>query len=97
VLLLWSILPFIPEERRLNFLVLDEPETNVDQSGLQIFREVLIPKLSQMIPSLVVISTNESLMRPGARVMTVVKKGNQSTLVKGRVKDSDLRSKSSSK
>lgn len=84
LLLALSLLPFIPKERRLNFMILDEPGENLDQGMEQIFRELLIPRLSQIIPSIVVITPKDNLLIPGARVLTVVKKGAQSRLIEGK-------------
>jgi len=76
-----SILPLIPNERRLNLMVLDEPMANMGEARMQLFTESFIPKLSTIVPHLIIISTdNENY--PNANVYTVVKEKGVSTLVK---------------
>lgn len=76
-----SILPLIPNERRLNIMVLDEPMANMGEARMQLFTESFIPKLSTIVPHLIIISTdNENY--PNANVYTVVKEKGVSTLVK---------------
>lgn len=83
LLLLLALLPLVPASRRWDTLILDEPETNMDPGMRSILVKVLLPALNRIIPKIVVISPNESLVPAGARVFTVVKAGSESTLVRG--------------
>jgi DNA repair exonuclease SbcCD ATPase subunit len=78
-----SLLPLIPDRRRMNILVLDEPDANLDPETREIFRDVLIPKLAKIVPSLIIISPNKDIVPQHARVYTVVKDGGTSRLQKG--------------
>lgn len=79
-----SILPFIPKERRFNFMILDEPGENLDAGMLQIFRDVLLPELAKIIPSVVVISPKDEFVTASTRLVTVVKQGAHSRLIEGK-------------
>ena len=81
---LLSVLPLIPRSRRLNFLILDEPEVNLDDGMLQIFRDVLLPELNKLIPSIIVISPKDELVTPSCHLITVVKQGSVSKLIQGK-------------
>lgn len=72
-LFLLSLLPLIPESRRFNILILDEPDANMDSATREVFREVLLPKLAEIVPSVVCISPNSDMIPHQARVVTVVK------------------------
>jgi DNA repair exonuclease SbcCD ATPase subunit len=81
-----ALLPLIPDRRRMNILVLDEPDANMDVETREIFRDSLLPRLAKIVPSLIVISPNSDVVPQHARVFTVVKDKGASKLVKGFVK-----------
>lgn len=56
-----SLMPLIPREKRLNLMVLDEPTNNMGTARLELFVKNFIPKLNQLVPHLVVISTTDEV------------------------------------
>lgn len=78
-----SLLPLIPDSRRMNILVLDEPDANMDPDTREIFRDSLLPRLAKVVPSVVVISPNKDIVPHHSRVFTVVKNKGESRLVEG--------------
>lgn len=56
--LLFAQLEMIPPSKKVNFLFLDEIETNLDEIGIRAFTEVAIPKLKETFPdrSIVLVS-----------------------------------------
>lgn len=80
-----SALPLVPESRRFDTLVLDEPTANLDSDLIEVFRDKLLPKLNKVVPKIVVITPDSQLKTPNANTYTVVKRGNESTLVEGSV------------
>lgn len=83
IVFLLALLPMIPSNRRANILILDEPSANMDTGSLETFRDVILPKLAKIVPSIVVITPNQELVPHNANCYTVVKHGGYSTLVKG--------------
>ncbi len=83
IVFLLSILPMVPDSRRTNLLILDEPTANMDIGSLETFRDVLLPQLAKVVPSIVVITPNPEAVPQQARVFTVVKENGKSTLTKG--------------
>jgi len=83
VVFLLSILPMIPSSRRCNLLVLDEPTANMDVPSLEIFRDVLLPQLVKLVPSVFVVTPNEELVPQHAKVITVVKENGKATIKSG--------------
>lgn len=51
-----AILPLVPEKRRLNVLVLDEPTANLDDSAVELFASAYLPKLKELVPHVIVLS-----------------------------------------
>lgn len=47
-----AIMPFIPQSRRTNFIVLDEPEAHCSDSVIQHMREQFLPVLKQIVPNI---------------------------------------------
>ena len=83
VVFLLSILPMIPANRRCNLLVLDEPTANMDAPALEVFRDVLLPQLAKVVPSVIVVTPNHEAVPQRANVFTVVKSNGKSILKKG--------------
>lgn len=90
---LLALLPLIPSSRRLNFIILDEPDSNMDMPTLETFSERLLPALCKIVPSVVVITPRHDYMSPNARIVTVVKEGGRSRLVDGSYQDVPVRKK----
>lgn len=78
-----ALLPLIPDSRRFNTLLLDEPDSNMDADAREIFRDSLLPLLAKVVPCLVIISPNSDIIPHHARVMTVVKDKGESRLING--------------
>lgn len=86
VVFLLALLPMIPSSRRMNLLILDEPTANMDTPSRDVFREVLLPQLAKIVPSVIVASPNIEDMPHGTRAFTVVKQQTKATLHSGVVK-----------
>ncbi len=85
LLFLLALLPLIPESRRFDTIILDEPDANVDSDLLEIMKSRLLPQLNKVVPKLVVISPKPEIVTENGKVFTVVKDGSNSTLVRGMV------------
>ena len=83
ILLVVSTITLLPANKRLNLLILDEPEANLGPSALASFVKAL-PVLNKIVKHIVVVTPRQDLEIPGARVYTVVKERGESKLVKGR-------------
>ena len=83
IVFLLALLPMIPSSRRANILILDEPTSNMDTPMLDTFRDVLLPQLAKIVPSVLVISPNHEIVPQNARVITAVKEGAHSVLKYG--------------
>lgn len=82
LILLPSLLAFIPKKLRSNLLVLDEPTAAMGQEMIDSFVKFL-PVLNSVIPNIVVITPMPSNPYPGAKTFTVVKKNGWSKFVEG--------------
>lgn len=51
-----ACLPLIPASRRVNFMILDEPEVNMSEVAKDMFVNEFIPQLRQLIPHIIVIT-----------------------------------------
>ena len=80
-----SILPLIPKERRFNYLILDEFEAGISESGRELLIEEFLPELTKLVETIVFLTPNKVNESPSRKVYTVVKEGNKSTLIKGNV------------
>lgn len=83
LLLLLATLTLIPKSRRLNFLVLDEADSNMGPDMLKNFQR-FIPILNKVIPHIVVVTPKPDVEYDNARYFTVVKENGRSKLMKGR-------------
>lgn len=86
LLFVLAILPLIPSSRRMNILVLDEPDSNMDADTLETFSTRLLPALQKIVPSVIVVTPRSDYMTEGSRIVTVVKENGKSQLIEGRVK-----------
>lgn len=79
LLLLYCLLPMIPNNKRLNVVVMDEMTSNMDQpTKLKVFRD-FIPALRDVVPHIILADTG-NLEIDDAREYNVVKQGSVSTL-----------------
>lgn len=80
LLFLISILPLIPEHRRLNMVILDEPSAHMDKVSQQIFVERYLPALMEVVPHVYIITPNDEYLN-GSREWIVRKSGGVATLI----------------
>lgn len=83
ILLLVGLLTFIPESRRTNLLILDEPDASMGQETVDLLLDFL-KVLNKIVPNIIVITPRNYDPGEDAHIMTVVKKGTESKLVAGR-------------
>lgn len=84
LLLLLALLTLVPKSRRLNFLVLDEADSNMGPDMLANFKR-FIPILNKVIPHIVVVTPKPDVSYDGARYFTIVKENGRSRLIKRKV------------
>jgi DNA repair exonuclease SbcCD ATPase subunit len=82
LILLISLLTFLPKSLRSNLLILDEPTATFGPEMIDSFVKFL-PTLNSVIPNIVVITPMPNSPYPGAKVWTVVKKNGWSKFVEG--------------
>lgn len=70
-----AIMPLIPKERRLNVMVLDEPTNNMGAARMELFVKSFIPKLNQLVPHLVIISTSDEVYQNSVSYQITKKDG----------------------
>lgn len=80
--LLWalSILPFIPDSCRPNFMILDEPDNSCSPAVREHIIKEFLPVLRDVVPNIYWITPLDADMFEDATVWTVVKKDGASTL-----------------
>lgn len=81
VILVLSLLSFVPSNRRPNVMILDEPTANFSAETTRCFQD-LLQILSQLIESIIVITPRSEDIYPQARCFTVVRDGT-SRIVEG--------------
>lgn len=69
-----AILPLIPKEKRLNVMILDEPTVNMGEARLELFTKNFIPKLNQIVPHLIIVSTGDENYQ-NCETFQIIKKG----------------------
>jgi len=83
LILILSMLTFVPPERRSSLLILDEPSANFSKETQEAFAS-LLPVLNKVIPCIVIITPKIEERYHGAREFTVVKSlQGTSTIVEG--------------
>ena len=81
-----AVLPLIPEHRRLNVMILDEPAANSDSQSIDMLCSKFLPKLKELVPCTVVISPVElPLDDEDANFVTVKRSNGISEIKKGRL------------
>lgn len=81
LVLVCALLAFVPERKRCNVLILDEPSARLSTEMQEVFKN-LLTTLNQLIPSIIVITPHNERYE-GATAFTVVKRRGESTLVQG--------------
>jgi DNA repair exonuclease SbcCD ATPase subunit len=75
-----AILVFVPPERRPNFMILDEPESNCGESVRKHMINEFLPKLQSIVPNIFWITPLDVDMFGTAQKWTVVKQNGKSKL-----------------
>ena len=75
-----AILVFVPPERRPNFMILDEPESNCGDSVRKHMINEFLPKLQSVVPNIFWITPLDTDMFGNAQKWTVIKQGGKSRL-----------------
>jgi len=82
LLFVMALLPLIPDDRRTNFLVLDEPCSHQDEILRSKIIDVYLPQLMTIVPNIFVITPNPSDTVEGSRTIFVQKKNGTSKVLK---------------
>lgn len=82
IILILSLLVFVPHRKRLNLLVLDEPTASFSEATQALFIK-LLPHINMVIPSVLIITPKTDFKIAGATNFTVVKTQKGSIIKKG--------------
>ena len=82
IILVLSLLIFVPKNKRLSLLILDEPTASFSEGTTDLFNK-LLPHVNQVIPSVLVITPKSSIRVSGARELTVLRDREGSKIVEG--------------
>lgn len=69
LLLLISLLPLTPANRRCNLVVLDEMESNASATTIRLFCERFIPELHKLVPNIIVVTPLDLRIENSKRVL----------------------------
>lgn len=75
-----ALLPLVPNSRRLNLLILDEPMSHMDDRYKALFKEQFIPVMRELVPTLVIISPHENDICQDSKIWTITKQHGVSSL-----------------
>jgi DNA repair exonuclease SbcCD ATPase subunit len=81
LLCLMSLLTLLPDNDRVNLVVLDEPTSHMDSVSREIFNERFLPVLREIVPSVYVISPHSDDVCPNSNEWIVQKKSGISSLL----------------
>ncbi len=82
LILILSLLAFVPSSKRLSLLVLDEPYASFSQVTAELFTK-LLPHINQVIPSILIVTPKSGFRVEGAHEFTAVKRKSGTQIVKG--------------
>ena len=82
LILVISMLAFVPKQKRLSLLVLDEPTASFSEQTTELFHK-LLPHLNNLIPSVIVITPESNERLEGANEYTVLKTKEGAKIVSG--------------
>jgi DNA repair exonuclease SbcCD ATPase subunit len=82
LLFLISLLPLIPDSRRTNFVILDEPTSHSDTTSRELFLSTYLPALQEVVPNVYVITPHSEDFREGCSEWLIKKQGGKSTVIK---------------
>ena len=83
LLYMLSSLVMVKDDRRTNFVVLDEPDAHMDEVTRQLFIERYLPFLRTLVPHVFLITPKSKHAYSNCDYLTIVKKGGISRIVKG--------------
>jgi DNA repair exonuclease SbcCD ATPase subunit len=82
LILVLSLLKFVPKRKRLSLLVLDEPTASFSEETTELFHR-LLPHLNQLIPSILVITPKSNERLESAKEFTVYRDRSGATIREG--------------
>jgi len=82
VILVFSLMMFVPSHKRLSLLILDEPCASFHEDTIRQFH-TLLPHLSQLIPSILVVSPKEYERYEGAKEYTIYRDQSGASIKRG--------------
>jgi DNA repair exonuclease SbcCD ATPase subunit len=77
-----ALLTFVPDNKRVSVMILDEPTTNMGNENREAFKE-LLTAMANIIPTIIVLTPNFDEAYDGATCWTAVKRNGVSTLESG--------------
>lgn len=86
LILILSLLVFVPKSKRLSLLILDEPYASFSDGTAELFTK-LLPHIVQVIPSVLIITPKSEFRVAGASEFTLVKQPGGTVLKKGHPND----------
>lgn len=81
LLLMLAVQQFVPNSRRMSFLVLDEMSSNMDPVRWELFVTEFLPLLKSVIPHVIVVTPDTEAYPHADRILYAVKRGSVSKLV----------------
>lgn len=90
LLFVFSLLPLVPDERRLNVLMLDEPCSHMDEISRNKFLSIFLPALAELVPNIFIITPNPEDYCEGSVDWIVKKENGKSILQKNKVQEIDV-------
>lgn len=82
LILILSLLVFVPKSKRLSLLILDEPYASFSDGTAELFTK-LLPHITQVIPSVLIITPKSEFRVDNANEFTMVKQHGGTVLKKG--------------
>jgi DNA repair exonuclease SbcCD ATPase subunit len=81
MLFVLSLLPLLPDERRVNTLTLDEPCSHMDEISRTKFLNIFLPALAEVVPHIYVITPNAEDYCEGSHQWVIKKNKGKSTVI----------------
>ena len=81
LLCLISLLPLLPDNERVNLVILDEPTSHQDGVSRELFHTRYIPVLREVVPSVYVVDNHRDPLPKDAKEWVVQKQGGVSSLL----------------
>lgn len=82
LILVLSLLKFVPKRKRLSMLILDEPTASFSEETTELFHR-LLPHLNQLIPTILIITPKATERLEGSTELTVLRDREGARIVKG--------------